>query len=123
MQRFWNKVEVRGPDECWPWTAGLHRGYGEFKLPNGKSGGVKEQAQRTAWRLTNGPIPKGYDVDHLCDNPLCCNPKHLDAVTHSENMKRMWAKRKARLGALAGMNCGKKLNRRWWKRPIRAPSP
>lgn len=35
-----------------------------------------------------GPIPEGYDVDHLCRNTLCCNPLHLEAVSRQENIRR-----------------------------------
>lgn len=35
-----------------------------------------------------GPIPKGLELDHLCRNPLCCNPAHLEPVTHAENVRR-----------------------------------
>ena len=35
-----------------------------------------------------GPIPEGYDVDHLCFNSRCCNPVHLETVTHKENVRR-----------------------------------
>ena len=114
--RLYGRIEQRAPDECWPWTGPTHKGYGQIKLANGRVGGLQYPAHRLAYELDRGSQP-GLDIDHLCETRLCCNPKHLEAVTHSENMKRMWARRKARLGSLAGMNCGKTLNRRWWKRP------
>lgn len=33
-------------------------------------------------------IPKGLVIDHLCKEPSCCNPKHLEAVTQAENIRR-----------------------------------
>jgi hypothetical protein len=109
--RFWEKVDKRGPEECWPWLAGTHKGYGTFR-EEGARIGWKAQAQRVAWRLTNGPVPDGHDIDHLCYNPLCCNPKHLEPVAHSENMRRMWARRRALLGDEAGMAWGVKTKTR-----------
>lgn len=81
--RFWAKVDKRGADECWPWTAALGkppRHYGRFRQPTGH-----EYAHRVAWRLTNGPIPEGAKVLHGCDNPPCCNPGHLRLGSQTEN--------------------------------------
>lgn len=33
-------------------------------------------------------FPKGLELDHLCKNPPCCNPEHLDPVTRRENNRR-----------------------------------
>lgn len=70
-------------EECWEWTAYKDaHGYGRFWLGNGKRG----TASRAAWRLFVGPIPPGFEVDHVCKNPSCVNPTHLRAITKSENL-------------------------------------
>jgi len=28
------------------------------------------------------------EIDHLCGNPACVNPDHLEAVSHAENVRR-----------------------------------
>lgn len=53
-------------------------------------------AHRLSYEASKGPIPKGYDLDHLCRNPRCINPDHLEPVTHGENMRRGWSAKKER---------------------------
>jgi len=104
-ERFWAKVDKRGPDECWPWTgARSHRGYGIFG-----SNGRNRNAQRTAWELTRGPIPPGEGahgtcVCHACDNRACCNPSHLFLGSHRDNM--LDASRKGRVAKARGTRNG-----------------
>ena len=84
-ERFWEKVDL--PDDldgCWIWRAGMRAlGYGGFSI-NGK--GIP--AHRVSYEFLRGPIPQGLELDHLCRNPSCVNPDHLEAVTHQENCAR-----------------------------------
>lgn len=84
--RFWAKVDKRGPDECWPWLAACVKdGYGGLKVY-----GKTVQAHRFSWELAHGcKIPEGKLVQHSCDNPPCCNPKHLFLGTDKTNAMDM----------------------------------
>lgn len=93
--RFWEKVDASG--DCWEWTAATNQlGYGQIGAPRNRA---RLMAHRVAWELLVGPIPEGLELDHLCKNPGCVNPDHLDPVTHAENMRRgegfdNWQRRK-----------------------------
>lgn len=50
--------------------------------------GKNVYAHRAAYISAKGPIPDGYEVDHLCGNTLCCNPKHLEATPPKVNNLR-----------------------------------
>ena len=79
--RFWAKVDVRGPDECWPWKASTTRGgYGKMKIGASVIG-----AHRIAMVL-DGRAPKSRHALHRCDNPPCCNPAHLFAGMDKQNV-------------------------------------
>lgn len=83
--RFWANVEKSG--DCWLWTGGKTGGewgrYGAFQV-NGR----QTKTHRFAYELLVGPVPEGLELDHLCRVTLCCNPEHLEAVTHRENLLR-----------------------------------
>src|SRR5687768_6309426 len=69
-ERFWEKVDKRGPNDCWEWQGSLDRkGYGQIKLRSYKRG----QSHRVSYELTYGAIPDGALVCHKCDNPRCVN--------------------------------------------------
>ena len=95
--RFWEKVDVRSDDECWPWLAQINKGHGIFRVSTERRG----QAHRFAYELAKGPIPEGLDIDHTCHNidpdcpggndclhRRCMNPAHLEAVTRQVNLLR-----------------------------------
>lgn len=102
--RFWRKVDIRGENECWPWTGGRGRTrhqrdwYGIWKI---KQGGpmLYLRPHRVAYALLIGPIPDGLTIDHVvargCTSKLCCNPQHLEPITQAEQIARRVRKQAA----------------------------
>lgn len=100
VQRF-NRQTKLNDEGCLVWTGRLGRGgYGRFARDDGST----IAAHRFVWEVVmRQPIPEGMQVDHLCHtlaveagtceggecrHRKCCNPKHLELVTASENTKR-----------------------------------
>lgn len=65
----------------------LPSGYVQLcRVRNGKKVGIL--AHRLIFEDLNGPIFPDMEIDHLCFNPACCNPDHLEQVSQQENHRR-----------------------------------
>src|SRR5215468_2618108 len=99
IQRLMAKLDMSaGPDGCWPFMGGRRGGYGRIGGGDDYPGKTMN-ASRVMHELFNGPIPEGYDVLHSCDNPPCCNPKHLYIGTAFDNIQDMQRKGRQRYAA------------------------
>lgn len=94
-ERFWIKVDRKGPDECWHWRASVTKdGYAGFRYRD-----RTRPAHRFAYEELHGSIPTGLVIDHNCHNldascvggpaclhRRCVNPAHLRAVSQAINL-------------------------------------
>lgn len=72
------------PLGCWEWTGSrLKAGYGMTSRD-----GRRKMAHRAYYEDWFGPIPPGMVIDHLCRNPCCVFPPHMEVVTNAENTRR-----------------------------------
>lgn len=90
--RIMDRVEIDPETKCWNWqgpTSGSGRGGGYARM--------SLDSQTVAVHIVTfthfyGYVPSKKQVDHLCNNRLCCNPDHLELVTHKENQRRRVAR-------------------------------
>jgi hypothetical protein len=91
------REEDRGyTSPCWIWQHRIHNGYGVTtqRRTNGR-------AHKIYYEAVHGPVPRGLELDHRCRQKCCVHPDHLEAVTHTENMRRSSATRLTAEQALA----------------------
>ena len=73
---------------CWNWTGAKgSAGYGTI-IVHDEKGKHGRGAHRVSYEQLVGPVPAGLELDHLCRNPSCINPEHLEPVTRGENIRR-----------------------------------
>lgn len=131
LERIEARIERVPFSTCWYWVGGSNgEGYGQLSI-DGRSRSV----HRLLYEASIAKIPDGKELNHLCEIKCCCNPAHLEAVTHAENMlyssrKRTWVHNSAAnqthckhghplSGSNLRMACGKRrcviCNKKWQK--------
>jgi len=84
IARYWAKIDKRGLEDCWLWTAHTAKGYGQISVAQGRRVIL---AHRVAYFLGHGVDPAPFLVCHTCDVRNCCNPAHLWLGTNTDNMR------------------------------------
>src|ERR1700722_13316999 len=83
-ERFFSRFRKGSDSECWEWRGTLDaKGYGRFRYKY-----AIISAHRYSYTHFVGPFDPSLVIDHLCRTPYCVNPKHLEPVTRTENLKR-----------------------------------
>ncbi len=116
MRRIFARVKLEPCEAlgtpCWLWqgpTSG--KGYKAHEAPKKVRGhgygrmsldGQTVAVHLVVWTHFNGFIPGKKQLDHLCPHRHCCNPAHLDLVSHLTNQKRRAAKRTQALALANG---------------------
>jgi hypothetical protein len=102
IERFWAKISIMKPMECWPWN-GIGSRYGQFYISR-KGRTKKIGSHRLAYVLTKRALEPGEVIRHLCDNPLCCNPAHLEPGTQADNVVDKMTKGRQAWGERQGLS-------------------
>lgn len=99
-ERFWPKVN-KTEGGCWTAVRSA-RGYGMFRLE-----GRMRYTHVLTYLWAVGEKPPGTELDHLCRNRACCNPAHLEPVTHAVNCQRGDVGKASGAAKLAKTHCPK----------------
>lgn len=96
---------VHRGESCWTWRGGHNYrrgGVRSYAVLNWR--GKVKGAHRVMWELTNGPIPDGKFVLHLCDNQWCIRPDHLYIGTHEDNTRDAVMRHRIAVGERQGVH-------------------
>lgn len=90
VARLFSRIQRGNATDCWPWLGAVDpkNGYGVicWRLHGRR---VRFTPHRLVWEWVNGrAVPDGYELDHVCSCRTCTNPRHLEPVTHRENLRR-----------------------------------
>lgn len=94
FDKIMSKVIINYDTGCWEWkggTSGTGRGghYGRMCLDGGTV-----STHICMWINFFGMIPPKKQIDHKCNNRICCNPDHLQMLTHKQNQRLRDKRRK-----------------------------
>jgi hypothetical protein len=87
LQKFLSQINI-SENGCWEWQGSYVTNRNGAKYGTFWNGKTLQLSHRFSYEYFIGPIPPGKEMDHLCRNTICCNPDHVEPVTHLENMQR-----------------------------------
>lgn len=97
LDRLWFGIDKLPGEGCWLWSrCKTKAGYGVLRVKIAPRKYRNIYVHRLVFKIVTGVDPAGNNLCHHCDNPPCCNPKHLFLGTQMENIKDMMAKGRGR---------------------------
>ena len=99
--RFWSKVAKT--EDCWNWTACTYKGYGMFNV-NGKP----KRAHRLSYVFYYNEDITNKQIDHICRNRKCVNPKHLRACNNKQNAENVGSHKDSKYSNYRGVSFNKR---------------
>ena len=101
LNEFWKKIDVKNAEDCWNWLGAINKdGYGRPRFK-----GQLIYSHRLSLQYSEPNLDlTGKVVMHICDNPKCCNPKHLLVGTHADNQSDKFKKNRQAKGEKNGMS-------------------
>jgi hypothetical protein len=91
IERVMARVERDENTQCWIYTGSKNgQGYGVVQTGSTLDGTrCARLVHVVVWEEVNkSAVPEGKELDHTCRTRACCNPAHVEPVTHSVNMQR-----------------------------------
>lgn len=88
-ERLRDRATIDPETECWIFDGLDSHGYGQIWVGSRTNGTRRlRKAHIVSYETFVGSTPPGLELDHLCRNRACCNPDHLEPVSHRVNVQR-----------------------------------
>jgi len=91
IKRFWSRVDIKGPKDCWLWKGKLNWCGQAMSWWEGRDVLVHRIAMEIhLGRPLVSPtrqLDRGEIIRHRCDNPPCCNYRHFLLGTQADNIR------------------------------------
>lgn len=88
-RRVEERLAPTNSNGCREWTGyRTPKGYGRISIRNKDRGSSLIYVHRYVATAKFGPLPHDRVVDHICENPPCANPDHLQLLTIGDNLRR-----------------------------------
>jgi hypothetical protein len=85
VEQVFSKIDIL-TSGCWEWQGAHTKGRPVVHIRSISDSNL--YVVRYLWEIDNGPVPDGKELHHTCEHPWCCNPAHVEPLTHREHLKK-----------------------------------